>query len=120
MELFVLFFIAAVGAAWWLNHTWQKKADADAKARLAKQESEAPYKVESAEPVATPVKATEQVEIKPLEVVAETKVEPAPAKETVSVEKPKKPRKPAAKKPVPAAKARVKKSVAKKKAVSSK
>ena len=120
MELLILFFIAAIGAAWWLNYTWQKKADADAKARLAKQESEAPYKVESVEPVATPVKATEQAEIKLPEVVAEPKVEPAPAKETVSIEKSKKPRKPAAKKPVPTAKARVKKTTAKKKAASSK
>jgi hypothetical protein len=120
MELLILFFIAAIGAAWWLNYTWQKKSDADTKARLVKEESEAPYKVESIEPVVTPAKATEQVAIKPLEVVADTKVESATVKETVSVEKPKKPSKPAAKKPVPAAKARVKKPVAKKKAANSK
>jgi len=115
MELLILFLIAAVGAAWWLNAIMQKKADSDAKAKLDKQENEAPYKVEPT--VTTPPVTTvaKEVEIKPVEAI-QTVPEPVPVVETVVVDKVKRPRKPAVKKPAPvAAKARVKKTVAKKK-----
>jgi outer membrane biosynthesis protein TonB len=113
MELLILFAIAAVGAVWWLNYTWQKKAHEEAKAKLDKQETEAPYKVE---PTVTPVK---EIEVKPVEPL-QTAAEPLPVAVTEFTEKVKKPRKPSVKKPVPSAKARVKKTTAKKTTVSSK
>lgn len=89
MELFVLFLIAAVGGAWWLNHVMHKKAAESAQKKLEESEQAAPYKVpEPTTTTPTPLVVDAQLPTVQLEQVAAPVAEVAPAK---------KPRKPATK-----------------------
>lgn len=63
MELLLFFLIAAVGGVWWLNHTMNKKAREEAKAKL--DEAEAPYKVDSQEEKTSGTPVVEQTTVQP-------------------------------------------------------
>ena len=64
MELFVFILIAAVGAAWYWNHTVQKKLRQE---QQAKSDAQAPYKIEpTPEPAVTPaIESVEQSQPEP-------------------------------------------------------
>lgn len=78
MELFVFLLIAAVGAAWYWNHSVQKKLRQE---QQDKADSQAPYKIES---VAEPAPRSEPVTL-PETVPTKTARKPAASKKSAVV-----------------------------------